>query len=214
MSTTATSGSCSATAATSDTPSATAAQTSWSRSSRSRMSPSRSTAASSAMTTRTVRMLSQRRLHMVASPPAGGGTHGGTRADSPYSRRRDARPPPPRARRRGRRGRTGRQRGAEPMSVLRLLAFVLPLGLDSFAVAAALGTAAKLTLRDRLRISAVFVAFEGGMPLIGLAAGAPVARAVGGVAGYLAAAALAALGGWMLLRGGEKEEGRAAALAK
>lgn len=99
------------------------------------------------------------------------------------------------------------------MSVLRLLAFVLPLGLDSFAVAAALGTAARLTVRDRLRISAVFVAFEGGMPLIGLAAGAPVAHAVGGTAGYLAAAALVALGGWMLLRGGEKEESRAAALA-
>jgi putative Mn2+ efflux pump MntP len=78
--------------------------------------------------------------------------------------------------------------------LLRLLAFVLPLTLDSVAVAAALGAAAQLTARDRLRISVLFVAFEGGMPLIGLAIGVPLARAVSGIAGYLAAAALAGLG--------------------
>lgn len=98
------------------------------------------------------------------------------------------------------------------MTVLRLLAFVLPMGLDSFAVAAALGAAVKLTARERMRICAVFVVFEGGMPLIGLAAGAPLARAVGGAAGYLAIAVLTALGLWMLLSGGEQESGRAARL--
>lgn|SRR5487761_1876670 len=98
------------------------------------------------------------------------------------------------------------------MSLLRLLAFVLPLGLDSFAVAAALGAAGRLTARDRLRISVLFVVFEGGMPLIGLAAGAPLARAVGGVADYLAAGALAALGTWMLLSRGDQDERRAARL--
>lgn len=98
------------------------------------------------------------------------------------------------------------------MSILRLLAFVLPLGLDSFAVAAALGAAGTLTARDRLRVSALFVVFEGGMPLIGLAAGAPLARAAGGVADYLAVGALAGLGVWMLLPGGNRDEERAARL--
>jgi manganese efflux pump family protein len=51
--------------------------------------------------------------------------------------------------------------------VLKLLAFVLPLGLDSFAVAAAIGAARPAGWRARLRISVIFVVFEAGMPLIG-----------------------------------------------
>ena len=54
--------------------------------------------------------------------------------------------------------------------MLKLLAFVLPLGLDSFAVAAAIGASQVTTAWQRLRISLVFVVFEGGMPLIGLGA--------------------------------------------
>src|SRR5580692_7159980 len=54
MSTTATSGSCSATAASSASPSVTAAHTEWPRSSSRRVSPSRSSAASSAITTRII----------------------------------------------------------------------------------------------------------------------------------------------------------------
>lgn len=81
---------------------------------------------------------------------------------------------------------------------LRLLAFVLPLGLDSFAVAAALGAAGRLSGRTRLRISLSFMAFEAGMPLLGLAVGAPLAHAVGRGADYLAAAAVIGTGGWML----------------
>jgi putative Mn2+ efflux pump MntP len=95
--------------------------------------------------------------------------------------------------------------------MLKLLAFVLPLGLDSFAIAAALGTAA-LPARQRWRISALFVAFEAGMPLIGLALGAPLAHAIGGVANYLAAAALLAVGIWMLLSDDDNEAGKAQAL--
>jgi len=83
--------------------------------------------------------------------------------------------------------------------VLRLLAFVLPLGLDSFAVAAAIGAAAPTGWRARLRVSAIFVAFEAGMPLIGLAAGRGLARAIGPAADYLAAAAVIAVGIWMLV---------------
>src|SRR5487761_1675333 len=65
MSTTATSGWCSATAASSASPSVTAAHTEWPRSSSRRVSPSRSSAASSAITTR-ITVLSPRTW-----PPSG-----------------------------------------------------------------------------------------------------------------------------------------------
>jgi len=89
--------------------------------------------------------------------------------------------------------------------VLKLLAFVLPLGLDSFAVAAALG-ARRPGAAQRWRLSALFVLFEAGMPLIGLAIGAPLARAVGSAADYVAAAALVAAGVWMLVADENDEE--------
>lgn len=86
--------------------------------------------------------------------------------------------------------------------MLRLLAFVLPLGLDSFAVAAAIGAAQAASQEAgrwlRLRVSLVFVLFEGGMPLIGLGLGSALARGIGQVASYLAAAAVIGIGGWML----------------
>ena len=90
--------------------------------------------------------------------------------------------------------------------MLKVLAFVLPLGLDSFAVAAVLGAARPMTAGERLRISALFMVFEGGMPLIGLGLGATTARAV---ADYLAAIALFGLAAWMLLSGdSDAEESR------
>jgi manganese efflux pump family protein len=97
--------------------------------------------------------------------------------------------------------------------VLKLLAFVLPLGLDSFAVAAAIGAVRKTAARDRLRISLVFVAFEGGMPLIGLALGSALARGIGQLANYLAAAAVIGVGAWILLAGGTDEEEQAGRMA-
>ena len=98
--------------------------------------------------------------------------------------------------------------------MLRLLFFVLPLGLDSFAVAAAIGAAqaagqetGQVASRGlRLRVSLVFVVFEGGMPLIGLALGSALARGIGQVASYLAAAAVIGIGGWMLFARGDDEE--------
>jgi manganese efflux pump family protein len=93
--------------------------------------------------------------------------------------------------------------------MLKLLAFVLPLGLDSFAVAAALGASRVSTVWQRLRISLVFVIFEGGMPLIGLVAGSALARGIGRIADYLAAAAVIGIGLWMVLAGGKDEEGNA-----
>jgi putative Mn2+ efflux pump MntP len=93
--------------------------------------------------------------------------------------------------------------------MLKLLAFVLPLGLDSFAVAAALGASQVTTAWQRLRISLVFVVFEGGMPLIGLVAGSVLARGIGHIADYVAAAAVIGIGIWMLRSDNEDEEGQA-----
>jgi manganese efflux pump family protein len=96
--------------------------------------------------------------------------------------------------------------------VLKLLAFVLPLGLDSFAVAAALGAGRVVTVRQRLRVSLVFVVFEGGMPLIGLALGNALARGIGHAADYLAAAAVIGIGAWMLLADDKDERDKAGGL--
>ena len=97
-------------------------------------------------------------------------------------------------------------------AVLKLLAFVLPLGLDSFAVAAAIGASQATTVAQRLRISLIFVLFEGGMPLIGLVLGAVLARGIGQVADYVAGAAVVAIGAWMLLASDEDEEEKASRL--
>jgi len=89
--------------------------------------------------------------------------------------------------------------------VLKLLGFVLPLGLDSFAAAAAIGASQVMTARQRLRVSLVFLLFEGGMPLIGLGVGSVLARGIGQAAGYVAGAAVIAIGAWMLLAGDDDE---------
>ena len=95
--------------------------------------------------------------------------------------------------------------------MLRVLAFVQPLGLDSFAVAAAIGALQVTTWWQRLRISLIFVFFEGGMPVVGLALGA-LARGIGTAADYLAAAAVISMGAWMLA-GDKDEEEKAGRLA-
>ena len=93
--------------------------------------------------------------------------------------------------------------------MLKLLAFVLPLGLDSFAMAAAIGAVQATSVRQRLRISLIFVIFEGGMPLIGLGLGSALAHGIGHVANYVAAAAVIAIGAWMLLTADKDEEVKA-----
>src|SRR5579859_1656143 len=86
----------------------------------------------------------------------------------------------------------------------KLIALVLPLGLDTFAVAAALGTIGVSRAR-RLRISLLFTAFEAGMPLVGLGLGAPLGRAIGSTADYIAVAVVLAFGLYALL-GSESDE--------
>ncbi len=80
----------------------------------------------------------------------------------------------------------------------KLLALVLPLGLDTFAAAGALGTT-DVSPGRRLRLALLFTAFEAGMPLVGLALGAPLGHAVGGAADYVAIAVLLAFGLFTLL---------------
>jgi manganese efflux pump family protein len=90
--------------------------------------------------------------------------------------------------------------------VVKLVLFVLPLGLDTFAVSAALGLAG-LPKRERLKVSLLFSAFEMAMPVVGLLLGHALGHALGGVADYVAAATLLGVGAWMLF-GEEDDEGR------
>jgi manganese efflux pump family protein len=82
--------------------------------------------------------------------------------------------------------------------VLKLILFVLPLGLDTFAVSAALGMGG-LPRRARLRVSLLMAGFELAMPLVGLAVGRGLGDALGAAADYVAAGALFALAAWMLV---------------
>lgn len=91
----------------------------------------------------------------------------------------------------------------------KLVALILPLGLDTFAVSAALG-ALGLSGRQRLRVSLLFPAFEAGMPLIGLALGAPLGRALGDGADYVAIGTLMAFGLYTILRRDEDDDQRLA----
>jgi putative Mn2+ efflux pump MntP len=96
---------------------------------------------------------------------------------------------------------------------LTLIALVVPLGLDTFAVSAALGMAG-LSARDRTRVSLIFTAFEVGMPLVGFFAGNLAGKAVGNAADYLAIAILIGLGLFMLRPQAEDEDMRVSLLAR
>jgi putative Mn2+ efflux pump MntP len=83
------------------------------------------------------------------------------------------------------------------LSILSMAAFVLPLGLDTFALATALGVAG-LPERERLRVSLILTSFEATMPVIGFLIGSGVGVAVGKASDYVAAAVLAAVGIYLL----------------
>jgi manganese efflux pump family protein len=63
--------------------------------------------------------------------------------------------------------------------MLKLLAFTLPLCLDTFAVSFAVLGELHLTRAQRLRVIVLFIAFEAGMPLAGMALGAPLSHLTG-----------------------------------
>ena len=91
-------------------------------------------------------------------------------------------------------------------SALKLIALVVPLGLDTLGVAIVLGIAG-FPAERRMQLSLLFGAFETAMPLIGVALGAPLGHAVGGVATYIAAGVIGLLGAYMLFARGDEDEG-------
>ena len=93
--------------------------------------------------------------------------------------------------------------------IAKLIALVVPLGLDTFAVCCALGMAGIPPAR-RSRVTLLMVAFEAGMPLVGVAIGAPLGHAIGEMADYLAIGVLALFGAHTLLS--EDDEERSAEL--
>ena len=97
--------------------------------------------------------------------------------------------------------------------MLKLLLFVLPLGLDTFAVSAALGVRG-VTARQRLKLSLLMSGFETAMPVVGLLIGRGLGGLIGAAADYVAAAALLALGGYLLLGPEHEEEQRVAAFTR
>ena len=81
---------------------------------------------------------------------------------------------------------------------LKLILFVVPLGLDTFAVSASLGMRG-LPKRQRLRVSILMSGFEMAMPVIGLVLGRTLGQVIGSAAAYVAIIVLATVGGWMLI---------------
>jgi manganese efflux pump family protein len=97
--------------------------------------------------------------------------------------------------------------------MIRLLALILPLAADTFAISAALGIL-RLARRRRVILSLTFAGFEGGMPLVGLALGAFLGRLIGSLADYVAIASLIGLGAYLLFQKDENEGVRIERLAK
>ena len=97
--------------------------------------------------------------------------------------------------------------------MIRLLALILPLAADTFAVSAALGML-RPPRRRRVTLSLTFAAFEGGMQVVGLALGALLGRLIGNLADYVAIAALIGLGAYLLFQNEENEGARIESLAR
>jgi putative Mn2+ efflux pump MntP len=98
------------------------------------------------------------------------------------------------------------------MVVARLIAFVIPLGLDTFAVSAAVGMTG-LSSRQRLRLSLIFAAFEGLTPAVGLLIGGVLGDDIGSVATYLAGGFLIAYAAFVLSRNLNAEDEAAGEMA-
>jgi putative Mn2+ efflux pump MntP len=91
---------------------------------------------------------------------------------------------------------------------LSLAVLVLSLGIDTFAVAVALGIAG-LSPRQRLRVGISFAAFEGVMPVVGFVLGRSVSNALGDVASGTGIAVLFGVGLWMLYESLHGDDGEA-----
>ena len=92
------------------------------------------------------------------------------------------------------------------MGRLLILVGVLgPLAIDTFALSAAVGIVG-LKPRERLRISLIMAAFEGGMPVVGFLLGGAVGKLLGNYAEYAAIAFLVLAGALLLWPGNEDAE--------
>jgi putative Mn2+ efflux pump MntP len=94
---------------------------------------------------------------------------------------------------------------------------ILPLAIDTFALAAALGVAGVRGAGGAgVRVTAVFTAFETVMPIVGMLIGAAAGKVAGPWAGYLAIGLVATVGVLMLRSGRDEdaEEERLALLAR
>jgi putative Mn2+ efflux pump MntP len=87
----------------------------------------------------------------------------------------------------------------------KLIALIIPLGLDTLGAALALGVAG-FPARRRTQLALWFAAFEAVMPLVGVVLGAPLGHAIGSAADYFAVALIAGLGIYMLLDDDERPE--------
>ena len=95
-----------------------------------------------------------------------------------------------------------------------LAGLILPLALDTFALAAALGIAG-IPAERRMRTSLILAAFEAGMPIVGFLIGIGVGRIISVFAGWTAIAVLGVAGAIMLRpEDDDKEAGRLKLLAK
>jgi putative Mn2+ efflux pump MntP len=95
---------------------------------------------------------------------------------------------------------------------VKVVLFVLPLGLDTFAVAATLGMRG-LSRRERLQAALLMSSFELAMPVVGLLLGRGLGRVAGNAADYVAIALLALLGVWMVVHEEHAERERVTRLA-
>src|SRR5438094_10032620 len=77
--------------------------------------------------------------------------------------------------------------------LLLLAGIILPLGLDTFALAAALGVAG-IPANRRWPTSVILAAFEAGMPIVGFLIGGAIGHVIGDFAGWTAIAFLGIAG--------------------
>lgn len=90
----------------------------------------------------------------------------------------------------------------------RLVLFIFPLGLDTFALSLALGVQ-RLPFARRVRLALWFACFEAVMPAVGLLLGLPLGSTLGAWSAYVAGALLVLVGLWMLREAADDDDDEA-----
>ncbi len=88
--------------------------------------------------------------------------------------------------------------------LLFLLALLVPLAIDTFILATALGLAG-LPKKDQTRASLILASFEAVMPVVGVLIGSGIGNFIGRFAGYTAAAVIG-FAGFLMLKPGKEED--------